>query len=105
MEPVHSKKDADYCLWYIKKHICFDAVLIGSFSKGALYSNKDIDIYLPKFLPTGIDINYRTNKLKAKLIYLLDAESVELTDWGGWFFHNTIFGNVDVFFNIDDFDY
>lgn len=33
-QKLHTKKDAEYCLWYIKKYVCKDAQLIGSFGKG-----------------------------------------------------------------------
>ena len=42
---------------------------------------------------------------KRKISKLLDAKRVESTDWGGWFFYDTVFGNVDVFFDISKFDY
>lgn len=102
---MHTKKDAEYCLWYIKKYVCSEAKLIGSFSKGANHSEKDIDIYLPNFFPVGINNKMRANKLKNKIALLLDCLEVENTDWGGWFFHKTIFGNVDIFFDISNFDY
>lgn len=101
----HTKKDAAYCLWYFRKHICSKAELIGSFGKGVLESKKDIDIYLPNFFPKGIAVKMRAEKLRTKIRLLIDAESVEITDWGGWFFHDSIFGNVDVFFDTSNFDY
>lgn len=104
-EKLHTKKDAEYCLWYIRRNICKDAKLIGAFGKGAEESKKDIDIYLPNFFPKGIAVWMRAIKLRNKISFLLEAESVEVTDWGGWFFHNTVFGNVDVFFDITEFDH
>jgi hypothetical protein len=97
MEKLHTKKDAEYCLWYIKKHIFPNARLIGSFGKGAESSMKDIDIHIIDAKPI--------NRNKQMFFDLLDAKGVEDTDWGGWFFHDTIFGNVDVFFDISEFDY
>lgn len=105
MELLHTEKDAQYCLWYIRKYICEDAKIVGSFSKGAKQSMKDIDIYLPNFFPKGIAVWMRAIKLRNKISFLLEAESVEVTDWGGWFFHNTAFGNVDIFFDVNNFDY
>ena len=104
-EKIHTRKDAEYCLWYIKKYVCKDAKLIGGFGKGAEQSKKDIDIFLPNFFPQGVCKEMRAAKLRSRISFLLDAERVETTDWGGWFYHNTIFGNVDIFFNIDDLDY
>lgn len=94
---VHTKKDAEYCLWYIRKHIFPRAKLIGSLGKGAEVSLNDIDIYVPK--------SNRTNKNKKIFTGLLDAKEVVDTDWGGWFFYDTPFGNVDIFFDITEFDY
>ncbi len=91
----HTRKDAEYCLWYFKKHINENAELIGSFGKGAEFSEKDIDIY----------IHEGNLEMKNQIMELIDAKDVELTDWGGLFFYESIFGNVDVFFDISDFDY
>ena len=108
---LHTKKDAEYCLWYFKKYICAEAKLIGAFGKGAEQSQKDIDIYLPNFFPPAWhDSNsdgtkMRAWKLKEKIKNLLDAREVETTDWNGWFYYDTVFGNVDVFFDITEFDY
>lgn len=62
---IHTKKDAEYCLWYFKKHICKDAVLIGAFAKDKAESEHDIDIYLPNMFkkgfakaPIGEDISF-----------------------------------------------
>jgi hypothetical protein len=96
VERLHTRKDAEYCIWYIKKKISSKAVLIGSFGKGSESSMNDIDIYIEI---DKNDIN------KQVLLELLDAKSVDDTDWGGWFFHGTIFGNVDIFFDISEFNY
>lgn len=93
----HTKKDADYLLQLMKIFITKKAVLIGSFGKGAEMSNHDIDILLPNFK--------KTKRLKEKLTILLLAKEIEDTDWGGWYFKNTFFGDVDVFFNTKEFDY
>lgn len=108
---LHTKKDAEYCLWCIKKYICADAKLIGSFGKGAEQSEKDIDIYLPNFFPPAWHdskaegTKMRAWKTREKIKHLIEAEKVEITDWGGWFYTNSIFGNVDIFFDITQFDY
>ena len=70
--------------------------LIGSLGKG-LTSNHDIDILLPK--------SRKTKKLIEKLTTLLKPKKVSHTDWGGLYFHDCIFGDVDVFFTTKDFDY
>ena len=98
-ERLHTKKDAEYCLWYICKHIYPKARLIGSFGKGAETSMKDIDIHIM------MDKKKPTDRDKRIFTKMLDAKSVEETDWGGWFFHDTAFGNVDIFFDVSEFDY
>lgn len=101
---LHTKKDAEYCLWYFKKHICKDAVLIGAFAKEKIESEHDIDIYLPNMFKKGFANWMRRIKYGKKIQNAIDAEKYESTDWGGYFFHNSIFGNVDVFFDISEFD-
>lgn len=96
---IHTKKDAEYCLWYFKKHIYANCELIGSFGKGTDQSLNDIDIYF------NMNGKKPIEKYKTKFAKMLNATSVDDTDWGGWFFHNTVFGNVDVFFDITEFDY
>lgn len=102
---LHTKKDAEYCVWYFKKHVCSGATLVGSFGKNKTESNHDIDIYLPNMLKKGFDNGMRKIKYRDKIKGLIDAKSVEATDWGGYFFHDSKFGNVDVFFDISKFDY
>lgn len=105
---LHTKKDAEYCLWYFKKHMWPDAKLIGSLGRGCSESKNDIDIYIPDYVeskPITIRSGMRKVKMKNKILTLLDAHSYESTDWGGYFLHNTIFGNIDVFFDIKNFDY
>lgn len=96
-EKLHTIKDAEGVLYLIQKHISKKAKLIGGFGKGKTKSNHDIDLLIPdkKF----------TKKLKDKLFKLLNAESVEDTDWGGWYFNKTSFGDVDIFHTTEDFDY
>ncbi len=91
---LHTKKDAEYCLWYFKKYIHEDSKLIGSFAEGKETSDHDIDIFIP------YKIRKPNLRDKSKFYEILDAKKVEDTDWGGWFFYDTPFGNVDVFFDI-----
>ncbi len=94
---LHTIKDAQYCLWYFRKYVDSEAKLIGSFGKGKTESMKDIDIFLPNSSPH--------ESLKKTIKSDIEADSVEITDWDGWFFHNSVFGNVDVFFDISEFDH
>jgi hypothetical protein len=96
-ERLHTKTDAENVINLIKKNISDEAVLIGGFGKGKKTSEHDIDILIPdrKF----------NDELKNKLFNLLNAESVEDTDWGGWYFNNTNFGDIDIFYTTSEFDY
>ena len=96
-QTLHTIEDANSVLELLRKNISVNAKLIGGFGKGKLTSKHDIDILIPdkKF----------TDDLKNKILNLLNAESVENTDWGGWYFNNTDFGDVDIFYTEDDFDY
>jgi len=92
-----TKKMADAALQLIQKEISDKATLVGGFGKGKKTSKHDIDILIPfeKF----------DTKLKNKLKEILHAKSVENTDWGGWYFNDTDFGDVDIFQTTKDFDY
>ncbi len=93
-------QDADFLCFYLSKMLCLNrskVKLIGSLSKGQLESNNDIDILLPPDL--------KKISVKKNLVNWLDAKSVSDTDWDGWFFHDTYFGNVDIFFSTKYFDY
>ena len=96
-EKLHTKKDALKVLNLIHNNITNKAGLIGGFGKGKEFSEHDIDILIP-------DLGFN-EELKNKIFYLLNAESVENTDWGGWYFNNTDFGDVDIFYTTEDFDY
>lgn len=95
MKRRHSKKDADYCLWYVKKHLFKDCMLIGAFGKGKERSFKNIEIAL---LIEKLKLTEATKELYAKL---LDAKSFEETERGSWLFSSTVFGNVELHFNRD----
>lgn len=80
----------------VLKNLGFNtARLIGSLSRGK-NSKHDIDILLK-----GLKRSY---VLRKKLGRLLHSESFEYTDWGGIYFKNTIFGDVDIFFSTKGFD-
>ncbi len=83
--------------WF-RKEIAKSVVLIGSHSKGRS-SKHDIDIYLSKVNVSPIIGRIIGKKLK--------CSSFEKTDWGGYFYHDTIFGEIDVFFKgqTKNFDY
>lgn len=109
MNKLHTKKDAENLLYLLKKSGFSDARLIGSFGKNAEQSMHDIDVLLPNYK--------KTKRLENKLTFLLEPKAsirsngtyaengVTYTDWGGIYFHNTYFGDVDVFFSTKDFDY
>lgn len=94
---LHTIEDANSVLELLHKNISTNATLIGGFGKGKLASKHDIDILIP-------DKEF-TNDLKDNIFKLLNSESVEDTDWGGWYFNNTDFGDVDVFYTTEEFDY
>lgn len=73
-----------------------DAKLIGSFGKGNIESNHDIDVLLNE---------QKTEELENKLKNLFRPTHIEYTDWGGIYYHNTQFGNIDIFFSTKKFDY
>lgn len=75
-----------------------NAKLIGSLGAGK-ESEHDIDVFIPITNP----------KIKRKcvndLAKIFQAQYYCGTDWGGVYFTNTIFGDIDLFFSTDDFDY
>lgn len=106
---IHTIKDAEALIFFLKKTGFPEVKLIGSFAKGETESIHDIDILLE---------GYKLNpSLEDQLIYLLEPQPCEradgtfadkgitYTDWGGLYLHNTFFGNIDIFFSIEDFDY
>lgn len=94
---THTLEDAKSVLNILRKNISINSSLIGGFGKGKLTSNHDIDVLIP-------DKEFN-DELKNKIFKLLNAKSVENTDWGGWYFHKTDFGDVDIFYTTEDFDY
>ena len=93
MKKTHTKKDANYCFWYVKKHLFKECLLAGDFGKGRelSFKNIEIDLHIEK-----LKLTEATKELYSKL---LDAKSFEETEKGSWVFHNTIFGNVEFHFN------
>lgn len=96
-EKLCTLTDAKNVLNLFKNNISINSSLIGGFGKGKIESEHDIDILVP-------DVKF-TKELKDKILNLLNAESVENTDWGGWYFNNTKYGDVDVFYTTKEFDY
>lgn len=94
-EKLHTLEDANKALNLIKSKISNQASLIGGFGKGKKSSMHDIDILIPD----------KDVSIENELMELLDAESVEGTDWGGLYYNNTPYGDVDIFFTTEDFDY
>jgi hypothetical protein len=94
-EKLHTLENANIVLNLIKNKISNQAELIGGFGKGKTTSMHDIDILIP-----DKDVSIKDN-----LMQLLNAESVEDTDWGGLYYNNTPYGDVDIFFTTQDFDY
>ena len=93
---THTRCAAECLLHLLRKTVSEDASLIGSFGRGAETSEHDIDVLVPGAR--------RTVRLRNKITHLLDADRVTDTDWGGWYFHDTFYGDVDVFFSTKDFD-
>lgn len=99
---IHTRQEALSLIGLLKQHLPQnDYKLIGSLSKDKLISMNDVDVHI--ILGENSSKNIFLKKLLEKL---LEPESIENTDWGGWYFHKTKeFGNVDFFFDIDKFDY
>ena len=92
----YTEKDGLDLIYFLKKTGFPKAQLIGSLGKGKT-STHDIDVLLPK--------SKKTARLKKKLTFLLEPKKVSHTDWGGLYFHDSHFGDVDIFFTTKDFDY
>jgi hypothetical protein len=92
---MNSLADAEECLHRLRKEFR-NAELIGSLGKGATQSSHDIDILLRGVEPS--------EQLQWTLLEMLGASSVEDTDWGGWYFHDTVYGDIDIFFDDSEFD-
>lgn len=74
------------------------ATLIGSLAKENGTSSNDIDIL--------IDDESYSKKLEDHFRILLKPKGkVVRTDWGGIYLYDTIYGNVDIFFTTENFDY
>jgi hypothetical protein len=91
----YSKEDGIAVVSFLEQN-GFKVELIGSLSKIG-FSNHDIDIHV---------MNSGTKEDRDKLKRLfVTKEKVDETDWGGLYFNNTQFGDVDIFFSLDGFDY
>ena len=86
---IHTVKMAAAALSFIKSNFDDTAVLIGSLSKGE-ESNHDIDVLIAG--------RKRDIETRDRLIILLHPTEFEYTDWGGIYFSNTLWGDIDIFF-------
>lgn len=94
MELKYSREHGEAVVSFLQKN-GFNAELIGSLAKIG-FSNHDIDIHVR---------NSGTREDRERLIKLFTGGKVDETDWGGMYFTDTEFGDVDIFFSIDGFDY
>lgn len=90
----YSKENGIAVVEFLKRN-GFKAELIGSLAKIG-FSIHDIDIHV---MDSG------TREDRDKLKQLLITSEVDETDWGGLYFKDTQFGDVDIFFSLDGFDY
>lgn len=93
IEMRYSREDGLAVVSYLQQH-GFKVELIGSLSKIG-FSNHDIDIHV-------MESGTREDRDKLKELF---KGTVDETDWGGLYFTNTEFGDVDIFFSLDGFDY
>jgi hypothetical protein len=93
---IYLPEDGLQIVRHLREQINVESKLIGSLGKGKT-STKDIDILL-----IGCS---NTPEFKEYLLALFKPTSVVDTDWGGWYFHGTAFGDIDFFFTDEDFDY
>ena len=89
---IYSKKDGDDVVRFLQVEFKISSTLIGSLAKTG-GSNHDIDILLEC---------EKTKDLLCDLILKLSPHGVDETDWGGWYFSRTIFGDIDFFFEYPD---
>lgn len=94
MEFRYSKVDGDVVVAFLEQN-GFTVELIGSLAKIG-FSNHDIDIHVK---------NSGTREDRDKLKQLFLTSEIDETDWGGIYFTNTQFGDIDLFFSLDGFDY
>lgn len=92
---THTLQQAKDLKSLLKQALGIECVIIGSLGRDKTESNNDIDIHI---------INRdKVRRFKKLLKDLLEPESIEDTDWGGWYFNKTKeFGNVDIFFDISE---
>lgn len=94
-KPRYTEEDGVAVVLLLHEYGFQNCELIGSLSREGV-SNNDIDIYIPN--------GSLADKEVLKNI-LMTSGVVEETDWGGIFFTDTQFGNVDIFFDKSEFDY
>jgi hypothetical protein len=113
----YTKRDGEIVVFFLKRTLCPSAKLIGSlYDKGE--SDHDIDILLEADDDGNIEISDFDKTYSVSIVTLgnwdmfgkvvmklLEAKSYEKTDWGGYYFHDTFFGDIDIFFSTKDFDY
>lgn len=88
----HTSEQANYLVRLLKVYVDPDTKLIGSLGRGEKESRHDIDVLLP---------NRRKSKgTLALLKQMLNTKRHKFTDWGGIYFSDTPWGNVDVFFRM-----
>lgn len=89
-ERFYTPKDGYIVEFFLKKTMSVYAELIGSLSQEKCTTH-DIDILLPN--------HKRTTKTINKLAKLLEPKNGYVyTDWGGVYFRDTFFGDIDIFF-------
>jgi hypothetical protein len=95
MQLRYSKEHGNIVVSFLQKN-GFTAELIGSLAKIG-FSDHDIDIHV-------MNSGTREDREKLKELFIT-SEQVDETDWGGMYFSGTQFGDVDIFFSLDGFDY
>lgn len=93
IKPRYTPNDGKTVVDYVNSYE-LDCVLVGSLSRGQ-NSNNDIDILITRKNPF----------IPEKLKEILKPRNVIKTDFGGLYFEDTIYGDIDIFFSKDDFDY
>lgn len=91
----YTKTDGLAVVKYLQKMGFAEAELIGSLAKKGVSYN-DIDIHIPNM--------NRDRMWELVNLFLHRGVTLQKTDWEGLFFSNTPFGNVDIFFSVEDFD-
>lgn len=93
----HTVKMGLSLIRHLRENGFLNAELIGSVGKGRS-SDHDIDVLLKDYENTSLILS------KLCVIFSDNSRYVS-TDWGGFFFYDTKWGNIDLFFSTDQFDY